>query len=80
MPDLIKPKIFDKTTPGDNLKLSPGMKNLYNEAYGHLIKKSTEPKTEINNRLKSQEVSGNIKAKEIAQTQTKMVDIWVQFI
>ena len=50
------------------------MKNLYNEAYGHLIKKSTEPKTEINNRLKSQEVSGNIKAKEISQPQTKMVD------
>ena len=74
MPDLIKPKIFDKTTPGDNHKLSPGMKNLYNEAYGHLIKKSTEPKTEINNRLKSQEVSGNIKAKEISQPQTKMVD------
>lgn len=75
MPDLIKPKIFDKTFPGDNHKLSPGMKNLYNEAYGHLYsKKSIEPKTEINNRLKSQEVPDNIKAKEISQPQTKMAD------
>ena len=75
MPDLIKPKIFDKTIPGDNHKLTPGKKNLYNEAYGSLqSKKSTQPKSEINNSLKSQEVSANIKAKEISQPPTKIVD------
>ncbi len=74
MPDLIKTKIFDKTIPGDNHKLTPGKKNLYNEAYGYLqSKKSIQSKTEINNKLKSQEVPDK-KPTDLLQPKTKMAD------
>ena len=42
MPDLIKPKNFDNTMSGDNPKLSPGKKNLYNEAYSHIQQKNLQ--------------------------------------